>query len=153
MGLRDEAEELAMAIELGFALVDEAVDWADRHIVAVDQPPYELIEVSSAGRSHPLDVAHLLRAIPGTVDIFATCRRVFARMLSALNDGRVTPEAVARALDFMQLDGRMPDADAQSEMSRLNDAFDLAHEGTYGTSEEVSRELREFLEHYIDGGA
>lgn len=153
MNLRNEAEVLAIAIELGVVQVAEAVDWADQYIVALDQPPYELIELSSAGASHPLDVAHLLRTVPGAADVPAVCRRVFARMLSALNEGRMSPESVARALDFMQLEGRAPDPDAQSEMSRLNDAFELAHEGTYGTPEQVGRELREFLERYIDGGA
>lgn len=33
-------------------------------------------------------------------------------------------------------------------MASLDVAFDLAHEGTYGTAEEAERALREFLDCY-----
>jgi len=44
-----------MAVELGFAKVDEAVDWAVRQIVALDEPPYVLIELSDASVPWPID--------------------------------------------------------------------------------------------------
>lgn len=148
MDLRAEAEELAIALELGFAAVQDAVDWADAYIVALQEPPYALIEVSSAGRSPAPELAHLLRTIPGQFDIGRVSRQVIVRMASALDTGAATPEHVARALYSMQLDGRIPDSQAESDMARLVDEFDLAHAGTYGTIEEATRDLHAFLARY-----
>lgn len=151
--LRTEAEELAIALERGFASVNDVIDWADQQIVALDSPAYELIELSLAGRLSPPDVAHLLRAIPGTADVASASRGVIARMLSELTAGRVTCEDVACALDCMQVAEQVPEmANAQSEMARIKDAFDLAHEGTYGTREQAVGELREFLQRCVDDG-
>jgi len=148
MDLRAEAEELAIALELGFAAVQDAVDWADGYIVALQEPPYALIEVSSASRSPAAELAHLLRTVPGQFDIGRVSRQVIAHMASALDTGAATPENVARALYSMQLDGRIPDSQAESDMARLDDEFYLAHAGTYGTIEEATRDLRAFLARY-----
>ena len=92
MNLRQEAEELAIALELGFASVAEVVEWADAKIVALDQPPYEVIEVSSSGRLPAPDVAHALRGISGDANVAKASKQVIARMAAALDRGSTTPK-------------------------------------------------------------
>lgn len=148
MSLRDEAEALAIALEIGFASIEDVIDWADAKIVALDQPPYELIEVSCAGRQAVPDVAHALRAIAGTPDVAAASKIVIARMAAALDRGSTTAEKVARALYRMSLNGHVPEASAEGAMVGLDDAFDLAHGGTYGSIEDAESDVRSFLSRY-----
>lgn len=149
MSLRDEAEELAIALELGFASVEEAVEWAGANIDALEKPPYELMEVSCAGRSPPAEIAHLLRTIPGAPDVASASRRVIARMAAALDRGSAQPEHVAGALYSMYLNGGIPEPEAESEMIRLDDAFALAHQGVYGSRKDAETDLRELLGRYL----
>jgi len=145
--LREEAEELAMALEHGFANVDEVIDWADANICAMDTPPFELIEVSTAGRKPSSEIAHLLRAIPGSCDIPRASRKVLRRMAAALDDSRASPDAIAVALYQMYLHERVPEPAAEGEMVRLDDAFALARQGVY-SRDDVVRDLRSFLSTY-----
>lgn len=149
MDLREDAEALAMALELGFAAVEDAVSCADTRITALERPPGALIDVALAGRKPALEVAHLLRTIPGEIDPGRVSRRVIARFASDLEGGRATPERVVRALCSMQLEGRVPDPEAASEIGRLDDVFSLARDGICGTREEAVRDLREFLKRYV----
>jgi hypothetical protein len=64
--LRDEAEALAVALEMGICAVDEAIEWSDAWIIHEDAPPFSLCEVSLSRDRYPQDVAALLRQIPGT---------------------------------------------------------------------------------------
>lgn len=142
MGLRDEAAELALAVELGFDSVAEAVDWADGHIAALDQPPYALIEVSLAAQSHPHDVAQLLHTLAGVAAPEAL-RRLIARMISALDEGHAKAEKIGGVLDAMHRAGLFNEAAAQ-EWARLEWAGDLAHDGI-GTFEDAAIDLGQFL--------
>ncbi len=150
MTLRDEAEELAIALESGFAKVKDAVDWADAHILRLEQPPYPLIEISTSIATPAAEVVHLLRTLSGEVNTPEVSRRVIARMESAFARGDAGLEKVTRALYQMQLDGCVPDQEAISDMARLDDAFRLAYQGVWGTVEEVDRELRRFFSRYVD---
>jgi hypothetical protein len=148
VSLRNDAEELAMAIELGFATVDDAVSWADGKIAALDRPPFELIEVAMSRRLPAAEVAHRLRAIPGTADIPFAARRVISRMGLALQSGAATPERIASALYGMYLAGQIPEPDAEWPMASLDDVFALAGQGIHFSGEKADRELREFLRRY-----
>ncbi len=146
--LREDAEELAIGLEQGFANIDEVVEWADAHICAMDAPPYELIEVSMYGRQpRPTEVAHLLRAIPGDADVGLAARRVVRRMATALENGRASPDAIAAALYQMYLNGHVPDRSAEGPMACLDDYFSLARQGVYAL-EDILADLRAFLKAY-----
>lgn len=148
MELCDEAWELAFSLDHGLIEVADAVRWSDARLLARDDTPEALVDISLAGSLPADEVARLLRRVPGAHDVQHTARRVLARMATALDAGRVTPERIARSLYAMYLDGQVPEPAAESDMMRLDDAFDLARSGTLGTLADAERELREFLGRY-----
>ena len=83
MGLRQEAEELAVGLEFNFDDVEDAVDWADANIAALASPPHALLEISMMGKSCRQDVVNLLRSLPGQADGSRACDDLLARMISA----------------------------------------------------------------------
>ena len=64
--LRDEAEALAKALEIGVCDVAEVIAWSDAQILRADPPLGTLCEVSLAHDRYPQDVAGMLRQSPGT---------------------------------------------------------------------------------------
>lgn len=148
MTRRTEAQEIATALELGLLSVPDAIRWADAGIEADPQPPFALIEVSLAAKAPPVEVAHLLRSLPGEPGRRELARRLVCRIAGALHDGRVTAAWAARILYQMVLAELVPDPSAEGDMARLDDAFDLARGGYFGTVEEAERDLHEFLDRY-----
>ena len=149
MTLRDEAEALAILLECGFTKVKEAVDWADAHIMRFEHPPYPLIEISMSMVTSGANVVYLLRSLPDEANIPEVSRYAITLIASAFESGNATLKKVTSALYQMFLDGYVPDNKAITQMSRLDDAFDLASDGTSGTVEEVDREVRQFLGQYV----
>lgn len=148
MTRRIEAEEIAIALELGLLSVTDAIRWTDAGIEADPHPPFALIQVSLAAKAPPVEVAHLLRSLPGDPDRREVARRLVCRIVGALHHGRVTAARAARILYHMVLAELIPDPSAEGAMARLDDAFDLARGGYFGTVEDAERDLHEFLDRY-----
>jgi len=66
--MRDEAEALARALELGLRDVPEVIAWADAQILREDRPCEALCDVSLARGRYPQDVAGMLRRFPEAPD-------------------------------------------------------------------------------------
>lgn len=145
MDLGNDADELAMALRLGLATVDEAISWADDAIIALDQPPYALIEAACASRAPTDELAELLEQVPGERDTELVARRVLTRMATSVRDGQTTPARAARMLYEMLLWGCSPGVDFEGEVNGLDHAFSLADEGIWGTTEDAEHDLRAFL--------
>lgn len=148
MELSNEAEELALALDHKLIDVAEAIRWADARLLARDDAPECLIDVSLAGSLYPDEVARLLRRIPGERDLPGAARRFPARMAIALDAGRITPAQAARSLYKMYGDRHVPDNAAAVAILSIDDSFDLARAGTWGTLADAEQELRTFLARY-----
>jgi hypothetical protein len=66
--LRDEAEALAIALELGACDVTEVIAWCDAQLLGEGPPPEPLCDVSLSSGRHPQDVAAMLRQLSGATD-------------------------------------------------------------------------------------
>ncbi len=144
VNLRTEAEVLAIGVETGMNGVEEVIAWADARLMATDELPSELIDISMASKAHPLDIVHALRLIPGAVDVATASRCLIARMGAEFAAGRVTASHLVRGLYQMFLSNQLPDDDSAEDMSRLDDAFDFARQG-YCRQEEAELALNDFL--------
>jgi hypothetical protein len=149
MDLATEADELALALVMRLATVDEVIDWADAAIIALDAPPYSLIEVACASRVPHDEVASLLRAIPGPRRQDLVLRGVLQRLAVSVQQGTVSPRAAAGRLYYIHLEGYDPNPDFTSAIIRLDDAFDLAADGCYGTVEDATKDLIAFLQPFL----
>lgn len=57
-----DPHQLLAALQLGVIGRDDVIAWADRRIGETDDPPYWLIEVSTATRASKIDLESLLRS-------------------------------------------------------------------------------------------
>ena len=57
-----DSHKLLTALQLGVISREDVIAWADRRIGESDDPPYWLIEVSTATRASKIDLESLLRA-------------------------------------------------------------------------------------------
>jgi len=144
MGLKDEAEDLALAIRVGLESVAAAVAWADAQLAACDQPPHALIEISLAAESSWRDVVQLLRTVPGFSDEPSAVHRLMARLTEALDQRHAEADRIPDILVAMereQLLGR----DAAQVLSNYETACALADAG-YLPWEEVELDVRAVLQ-------
>ena len=143
--LKEQAEALQIGLLAGYVQPAEVVAWADQTIEAGDVPGPELIQVS-LGRGLSIDgLARALGAIPGEVCRTRLAQTVLRNMSAALQRDSTTGRGIARWLYKMWLDDLVPSPEARAQMSRLDDAFDLAESGAWGTVPEVQAEIAEFL--------
>jgi|SRR6516165_2695982 hypothetical protein len=145
---KTEAEVLRHDLNAGIRTVAEAVAWADAIIAADPHPDFAVIEVACSGRRRPMDVIALLREVGGECDAVEVVRRAMANARVAL---RAHPERgpdVASWLFRLAVNDELPTEQFGVEPYSLDDMFQLARLGTYGTIPDALRELDEYLERH-----
>jgi hypothetical protein len=142
---KNEAERLRFGIRGGWLPVGEAVAWADAEISKCLEPAAALIEVASASKRSPQDVANLLEAVPGASDRIEVMRRCLGDLLDAIERQPALSRDAARWLEASAIEGELPGVDFGYEPTALADAFALAEAGTYGTVREARERLLAFL--------
>lgn len=135
-GLRDEAEALAEALELGVCDVAEVIAWSDAQLLREDPPLGALCEVSLAHDRYPQDVAGMLRQCPGT-----PAKSNVSRLLVILLDDRLKVDTgrayqIASALYQMALAEEIDDPQLRESAWWAWDALDLAEAGHIQESRE-----------------
>jgi len=134
--LRDEAEALAKALEIGICDVAEVIAWSDAQILREDSPPVALCEVSVSHDRYPQDVAGMLRQCPG-----APCKPRIQRLLVSLVREKLRCDSshadrVASALYQMAISDEIEDSNLKSMAWWAWDALDLADAGHIQESRE-----------------
>ena len=147
---KQNAEALRVGLLAGYISPAEVVAWADGVIAAGDVPGPELIEVSLGGGLPVDELARTLNAIRGEVSPIQLARTILCQMAAAFRRDPTTGRAIARLLYQMYLDDLVPSSEARVQMSRLDDAFNLAESGASGTIQEVQTELAEFLSQWAE---
>jgi len=127
--LRDEAEALARALEIGACDVDEVIAWADAQIVRESQPHRALCEAALSGGRYPQDVAGILRQLPEP-----PARRNVNGLLVTLLNAKLKgnfdhADRIASALYQMFLTDEIEDSGLQRTGMWAWDALDLEDAG------------------------
>jgi hypothetical protein len=144
-GLREEAEALAIALEIGGVDVPYAVAWADAQIAAAEHPHWSLCEVATAGRRYPQDVAGLLRNVPGHAEP-AVARSLVVQLLAAHFDLRRAYQ-LASCLYQLAIAGDIDDPELKAIALWAWDGMDLADAGMIlETSRDIAEQMRARLE-------
>jgi hypothetical protein len=144
--IKEEAEALRIGILAGYVTPGDAIAWADEVIAASGVPGPEIIEVSLGYNKSPNELVLALAGIPGVRTPHAIARVTLRQMAEVVRKGDLeTARKVARALYQMELDGLVSSENARAQMSRFDDAFELAETGTWGRPQDVLTELIVFL--------
>ena len=142
---KEEAEFLRWGLLAGYVTVREVVAWADAVISQEPAPDPSIIEIALAGRRPPADVVALLRDVPGDADPIPVRRRLLARMRQALDSDPTQGERIARWLYQLAAHGELPEEAFGWQAFGLDDTFELARTGGYGSYAAAVTELREYL--------
>jgi hypothetical protein len=134
--LRDEAEALATALEIGICDVPEVIAWSDARIVREDAPPAALCEVSVSHDRYPQDVAGLLRQCRDKPVKLHVQRLLVLLLRDKLCRDRSWAGKVASALYQMALADDIEDPDLKSMAWWAWDALSLADAGHIRESRE-----------------
>jgi hypothetical protein len=142
--LREEAEYLRLALAMGLLDKDAAVAWADRTILALDNPPIEVIEVSMAGNQPPDEMMKLLAAIPGEGDLTAAAHRVLKLLRDQLEAGKISLEEAADRLWTYHVCASVPE-DERLQAGNFSDCWFCAQQGYWGSPDSVREDVMSFL--------
>ena len=145
MNYKESAESLRCGLLVGYVTVRETVAWAGAVIAQEPAPHPTIIEVALAGRQPPADVAALLREVPGDADPIRVRRRLLARMLQALDRDPTQGERIAQWLYQLAVHGELPEEAFGWQAHGLDDTFEAARTGVYGSHAAAVTELREYL--------
>lgn len=127
--LKNDAEVLAVALEIGAASVADVVAWADARIALEDHPHWSVCELATMGASYEPDVARALREVPGVVDATRVRDELVRRLARALVEDRSRADRIASALYQLALANELPDEGLRAVAWWAWDALDLADQG------------------------
>ncbi len=141
-----EADVLRCGYHVGYFDKSDIARWADRQIATIEDPCTELLDLSMIRQTHPLDVTKLLRSL-GAADLAATIETQIGFIGLLYEERKITTQLAIRGL-FALVHEPDTTADQQSQIYYLDDGYDLAVAGTYGTMNEIERELKDFVSPY-----
>lgn len=148
--VRDEAEMLALGLDLGVVRLAEVVDWAYAVIARSDRPHWSIGELCIMGRAYGRDVANALRQIPGEPDLEWARRALLERLPGDLRARDVPAEVIGAAIELLyaETDRAAPQAtELRRLLSRIEERLELLGlPGVTWTRGEVIAELLAVVE-------
>lgn len=124
--LKNQAEALAVALEIGVSSVRDVVAWADAVIETEEHPHWSVCELATMGSRYEPDVVHALRDVPGVVDKAWVRDELVRRLAQGLAEDRTRADRIASALYQLALKNELPQGDLLSLAWWAWDGLDLA---------------------------
>jgi len=144
-----QASILCCGYGMGYYKEADVEHWAERQIDALDQPPLPLIELATVRGMYPIDVMNLLRSLSGESqpNVIVEAQIGFLGLLYYTK--KIPLKRAIGGLFVMVHDKGVTD-DQCATIYGLDDMYDLAIAGTYGTVGEVEAEFCSFVRSYMD---
>jgi hypothetical protein len=138
-------------IALSNGLIDkkEIIKWADQIITQDIEPDYFIIELSLCGQKTTNDIISLLSEYIGEEKPKTSGRVILGFLYRKYLAKQTTLKSVVSTIYWITWKTELPDEE-KSFMYGLDDAYDCATEGIYGTIQAVENETLRFLEIYKD---
>lgn len=143
-----DAAALRVGLRLGLLGVEDVVNWANERIATLDHPPATLLDLSLMGNSPPIDAYGQLQSISADVPSLEVLPGVLARGVECLRANPGLGRTVARVLYELYVEANYEVPPGFGEIGRLDDAYSLAEQGTYGTTEEAFEDLLAFVSQF-----
>lgn len=137
---------MILALECGAYSKDMAVEWADRLILANEEPDERLFDVSTSTDVYA--AISSLSIFGEHPDHAAVAKEAFTIFAKSLEEKKVSYECVAEKIYHMAFAGYLPSEEAENEMMSYWDSLDLANNGIYGDPNEIKKELLSFIKAY-----
>lgn len=147
--LSQDAKRLSLLFDHGVATADEVIRWADLQIEAMDSPPEALLALSTISPNRTADIISVLHELSRGAEFWTAFRAALGRIHDQVASHPHHAEQLAKQFYFTVV--RFSPAEVPDDLRflyRLDDAFSLAREGTYGEPESVHREFLRELERF-----
>jgi hypothetical protein len=142
-----KAALLCCGYKIGYYKDSDIESWAVRQIDTLDEPPLALIELMTVRDKYPIDVMNLLKSLGGVLTPSAMVDAQIGFLGLLYDSKRITVNRAIGGLFKLVHDAGVTD-EQQSMIYWLDDRYDLAVAGTYGTIEQVESELNSFMQPY-----
>lgn len=149
--LSEEASYYHTALLLGLCRGETVVEWADRAIVSLDEPPHALHEVSL---TDPLDLSalrHSVAVLAPATPSRATLVRVLRVAAADLAAGRRDVAGTVQLLAQMRRMLTLPEA-MEHDLDHLQDTHMLATAGVQGSEATAEALVRGWLAGFAAAG-
>jgi hypothetical protein len=124
----------------------EVIDWCDKVIAAMDNPPYEIIEVSLMSKSKINDIENKLYELCEFVDDEYTVDINLAIMLEKLIQDKISLEQAIRTTTRMLVHTGLSWESMYYRLYSFDDSYDLAVDGIF----ELTNVKAEFIDELMN---
>lgn len=144
-----QALEFKLGLEAGVVEPGEVIAWTDR-IIETCEYDDDVANIALAPRASREEIVTLLGRLSDGADEWTAVRKTMARMYHVLLRDSSRAHGFARFLEFFwsQHDCEVPDD--MRFMAGIEDEFQLAVYGIYGTVDDATRSLTSHLEAFKD---
>jgi len=142
------ALELKLSIEAGLVEPVEIIAWADDTLMANKKYDDDLANISIASDIRPKNLMILLGRLVDQADEYAAMRRTMARMHDALLSDPYRAHEFTRFLESFWIKHGYNVPSDMSFIVGIEDDFQLAEQGIYGTVEEATQSLINYLSNF-----
>jgi hypothetical protein len=142
-----QAQQLKLGLEAGVVERDEIISWADRIVMDYDYDD-DVANVALAVNAPLKQLISLLGQVIDQSDEFVAIRCIMGRMYEILKEH---PERAHEFTCFLEQFWIQQEYDVPEDMSfiaGIEDEFQLAEQGVYGTVEDATRSLLYNLAQY-----
>ena len=130
-----------LGLQLGVHRVADVIAWADSQIANSDSPPTSLIDIALMKNANPIDVMGKLKELSGYVSSLDVIDMVLGAANLVLKEDPSFGPALARGLYdfFVECEYNIPEH--LQDIAGFDDEYALAAQGTYGSVDEVYKNL------------
>ena len=149
MNLVEQIDIYRMGTLCGIYSKEELIEFLDRIIVDLDEPPYEIIEASLACNSNLQDALHILKEyFYGNNGDDSTVNKQLLHIISEKYQvNEITLEDSIYYLDQLMNEVNL-DNETIATINYLSDGLYLAKQGIYGDVETIKNDFIEFISEY-----
>jgi hypothetical protein len=140
-----QASILCSGYRVGYFTDADIEAWAVQQLDGYDKPPMTIFDLAMLRGMHPIDVMKLLRSLASELPPSLAVETQIGVLGVLFDAKRITLEKAIRGLFALVHDDGMT-KDQQSMIYWLDDGYDLAVAGTYGSISQVESEFRSFVE-------
>ena len=147
--ITQDAQKVSLLFQFGVLDASAVIAWADTAIVQMEPPPDALIELSTTPPDRTADILSCLHRICSGAEFWPALRSTLPHIREFILAYPDRAAAIANDLFLTVCSFGISEVpDDLHFVYRFDDAFSLAHEGTYGEPETVYREFVHELEKF-----
>lgn len=147
--ITQDAQRVSLLFQYGVLDAVAVIAWADEAIVQMESPPEALLELSTTAPHRTADILSSLHRLSSGAEFWPALGSAIPQLRDFVGFHPDRAESIANHLFLTVCGFGVGDVpDDLHFIYRIDDAFSLAREGTYGDTETVYREFIHEMERF-----